>query len=112
MSDHVARYAADENSRQDRYIYAEQRLFQMVIVQAVEEALGHVAEDSRAIREARHWILSDTDFETTCDLAGWDAEAIRRRVLDFIREGKLSNLLDPLTRRPRRHYVREQRQSP
>jgi len=71
----------------------EQRLFQMVIVVAVGDALGHVPNGSQAMRDARQWILNSPNFCSACDIAGWDAESLRERVGKMIREGFKSKLI-------------------
>lgn len=79
----------------------EQRLFQMVIVVAVGDALGHVPNGSQAMIDARQWILSSPDFCNACDIAGWDYESLRERVRKLIREGFKSQMISDTGRRIR-----------
>lgn len=79
----------------------EQRLFQMVIVVAVGDALGHVPNGSRAMHDARHWILNSPNFCSACDIAGWDYESLREKVRNLIHEGFKSQLISETGRRIR-----------
>ena len=70
-----------------------QRLFQMVVVTAIGDALGHVKEGSREMRSARQWLLNSPDFCNACDIAGWDAESLRERLKRLIEQGFKSRML-------------------
>jgi len=78
-----------------------QRLFQMVIVMAIGDALGHVKEGSREMRNAKQWLLNDPDFCDACDIAGWDADSLRERVGRLIGQGFKSQLLSDTGRKMR-----------
>jgi hypothetical protein len=62
----------------DQAVPSEVRLWQAVIVSAIEECVsGHF----RRQREAEQFLLSDkSDFRFVCEAAGMDAESLRMRL--------------------------------
>jgi hypothetical protein len=65
----------------------EKKLWQGVILQAVEDALNRQLRKTR--KEAANWILNrDPDFEFACDCAGVDSDAIRKGFLELKRQKK------------------------
>jgi hypothetical protein len=104
----VAEY---KRTRDDtREAIPEQRLFQMVIVQAVGEALAPRRQGTQAARNALRWILTDDDFDFACELAGWDTFGIRRKVSKLLEEAKVTGKPTPTL--PRRPYVNNGKRGP
>jgi hypothetical protein len=71
----------------------DQNLWRMVIVQALIDATANPGTANkyrrRDIAEAREWLLRPSaDFDTVCNLAGFDPLVIRDAVLDFLDDGK------------------------
>lgn len=69
-------------------ISPEQRLFVGVIVNAAQEAAGvpRIGDEHRTIKEsARAWFSNaGDDFRTVCELAGFEAGDVRKRVLAYV----------------------------
>lgn len=92
--------AVDLDPEDARTPRPERRLFQAVIVAAVQDCLGHsTSVCSGKVREdARRWVGCDL-FDQTCDLAGLDAETIRRKLRKMIADGEARPDLSKLPRK-------------
>jgi hypothetical protein len=95
--DTAARIAIDPNAEDGRFPLPGRRLFQAVIVIAIQDCLGKGAASlpRGGVENARRWVGCDL-FDHTCDLAGMDAESIRRKLRSLIAANNAAHAASPL----------------
>jgi predicted nucleic acid-binding Zn ribbon protein len=71
--------------------YVDSRLASAVIVQAIRDMCSY---SERERNRALDWILSD-DFDWWCQSAGYNADILREKIVDYARPGAMQCLMRP-----------------